>query len=278
MISTAELHQLADREGLRFDQTEKDYVILWILKSLSQERDVAESWSFKGGTCLRHCYYPGYRFSEDIDFSCKSGSSNIQRAHELLERVARTVEQGSGIRVNVKVPHDLDNDAQVEIGLEYSRGGPRRQALPAVKVHLTFDEPVLIPCEDRLVQPSYPDLAPFRIQTYAKIEIVAEKMRALLQQQDRWPRPRDLYDLWCIHCRYGEQFPADKLIDLFRQKCAVRGVAPEPEKLISQDLHEWNIRAWQNQLVPMLKDPPEYERVWTDWRFVCTTLFPPEPQ
>ncbi len=31
MIATAELHRVADRAGLRFDQTEKDYIILWLL-------------------------------------------------------------------------------------------------------------------------------------------------------------------------------------------------------------------------------------------------------
>ena len=34
MITTAELHRVADREDLRFDQAEKDYVILWILSGL----------------------------------------------------------------------------------------------------------------------------------------------------------------------------------------------------------------------------------------------------
>jgi predicted nucleotidyltransferase component of viral defense system len=24
---------------------------------------------FKGGTCLRKCYFPNYRFSEDLDFT-----------------------------------------------------------------------------------------------------------------------------------------------------------------------------------------------------------------
>jgi len=32
--STAEMHRVADLQGLRFDQTEKDYIILWILSGL----------------------------------------------------------------------------------------------------------------------------------------------------------------------------------------------------------------------------------------------------
>ena len=35
MITKAKLHRMASAEGIRFDQAEKDYVILWILYGLS---------------------------------------------------------------------------------------------------------------------------------------------------------------------------------------------------------------------------------------------------
>jgi uncharacterized protein len=187
--------------------------------------------------------------------------------------VAREAENESGIRLEVKEPRDTENDAQVEIGLEYSRGGARRQHLPAVKVHLTFDEPVLVQPERLWVHQLYPDVPPFIVSSYAKIEIVAEKMRALLQQQKRWPRPRDLYDLWCILCRNREQFPIGHLTNLFKRKCEVRGVPPEPARLISENLLEWNRQAWTNQLAPMLKDPPDYDEVWKAWVEICKNLF-----
>jgi len=79
MIPTAELHRVAEQEGLRFDQIEKDYVILWLLSGLAHSGAKEHGWVFKGGTCLRHCYYEGYRFSEDIDFSCRPGGDNLIR-------------------------------------------------------------------------------------------------------------------------------------------------------------------------------------------------------
>lgn len=36
MITTAELHRLAEQEQLRFDQIEKDYVILWLLEGMGE--------------------------------------------------------------------------------------------------------------------------------------------------------------------------------------------------------------------------------------------------
>lgn len=47
MITTAELHRVAAEEGLRFDQVEKDYAILWILAGLSQLQSLAKGWVFK---------------------------------------------------------------------------------------------------------------------------------------------------------------------------------------------------------------------------------------
>lgn len=31
--------------------------------------ELGESWVFKGGTCLKKCYFETYRFSEDLDFT-----------------------------------------------------------------------------------------------------------------------------------------------------------------------------------------------------------------
>src|SRR3972149_3497249 len=143
MITTAELHREAEQKRLRFDQAEKDYVILWILSGLARFGLTRHGWTFKGGTCLRHCYYEGYRFSEDIDFSCRPGGDNIDSSLRVLDTVAASVLRESGIRLSMREPLMAPGDLQIEIPMEYTRGGARRQGLPQVKVHLTFDEPVL---------------------------------------------------------------------------------------------------------------------------------------
>ena len=65
----------------------------------------------------------------------------------------------------------MPGDAQVEIPVQYHRGGARRQTPPHVKVHLTFDESILSGIEQRIVKPTYPDLSPFKIAAYTKPEI-----------------------------------------------------------------------------------------------------------
>lgn len=273
MITTAELHRVAATEGLRFDQAEKDYVILWVLYALSRPEFTPKGWVFKGGTCLRHCYYPDYRFSEDIDFSCQPREDFLGHAGAFLNRIAGWVQETSGIRMVPKSPQTIPGDFQVEIPLEYSRGGPRMQGLPGVKIHLTSDEPIRMDPAVCTVKPRYSDLSTFKISAYHKQEIVAEKMRALLQQQKKWPRPRDLYDLWFILCKSKEYFSQEELKKLFVEKCQVRQIAPDPEGLTSEKLKEWNRNAWSNLLGPMLKTLPDYEEVWREWVAVCSGIF-----
>jgi hypothetical protein len=222
MITTAQLHRLAQREGLRFDQIEKDYLILWVLSGLAQAGAKEHGWVFKGGTCLRHCYYEGYRFSEDIDFSCRPKAANLNASLDLLYTVAGWVVNASGIRLSVREPLTAPGDFQLEIPLEYSRGGAKRQGLPQVKVHLTFDEPILDKAILRIVKPGYDDLSSFILPVYSKREILAEK-------------------------------------------CRVRDVTPDVTNLTSERLRIWNEKAWTNRLGPMLKDLPDFDRVWKEW-------------
>lgn len=265
MITTAELHRVAEKEGLRFDQAEKDYVILWILSGLVHSGLTRHGWVFKGGTCLRHCYYKGYRFSEDIDFSCKPGGDTLDKSLRLLQKTAVKVQRESGIRIAVRDARTIPGDFQIEIPIEYNRGGARRQGLPQVKVHLTFDEPILETPVVCSIKSEYSDLSPFKIRSYSKKEIVAEKLRSLLQQQQKWPRPRDLYDLWYMLCHAGERFKWNELLPMFEEKCRIRNIKPEIKGLQSKNLKTLNMKAWKDRLVPMLKDLPDFELVWKDW-------------
>lgn len=273
MITTAELHRAAKEEGLRFDQVEKDYIILWILLGLSHSESLAKGWVFKGGTCLRHCYYQGYRFSEDIDFTCRPESGGLAAAQEVLRRVAVWVQENSGIRTGAKRPRTIPGDFQVEVPMEYSRGGMRTRGLPAVKIHLTFDEPLLTEAVSCVVKSGYSDLSEFQVAAYSKKEIIVEKMRALLQQQKKWPRPRDLYDLWFILCHLKEEYEAKELRNLFDKKCEVRKIEPNLRDLTSENLKEWNKAAWENQLSALMKEVPDFEEVWQKWVAAFHKLF-----
>jgi Nucleotidyl transferase AbiEii toxin, Type IV TA system len=69
MIAEGEIRRLASHGQVDPMILNLDYSLTWLLAALSATDGVAEQLSFKGGTCLRKCYFPGYRFSEDLDFT-----------------------------------------------------------------------------------------------------------------------------------------------------------------------------------------------------------------
>lgn len=69
MIPRRELEQLRAEWSLDLPVIEKDYVLGWLLSGIAQHPLLSRSWVFKGGTCLRKCYYETFRFSEDLDFT-----------------------------------------------------------------------------------------------------------------------------------------------------------------------------------------------------------------
>ena len=46
-----------------------DYALGWCLAALYGRAKSADLLRFKGGTCLRKCFFADYRFSEDLDFT-----------------------------------------------------------------------------------------------------------------------------------------------------------------------------------------------------------------
>jgi predicted nucleotidyltransferase component of viral defense system len=100
MISKQHIIERAAEWGLRPDVVEKDYVLGWVLAGIANHAELHDSWVFKGGTCLKKCYFETYRFSEDLDFSLLPSAS--YSAEELLRQIremAQWVHAQSGIEL-----------------------------------------------------------------------------------------------------------------------------------------------------------------------------------
>ena len=51
----------------------------------------------------------------------------------------------------------------------------------------------------------------------------------------------------------------------FRREVPYSGVQPDITGLTSDTLREWNENAWLHRLGPMLKDVPDFDRLWKEW-------------
>jgi predicted nucleotidyltransferase component of viral defense system len=69
MIAESELRRRAARWQVDPMIVDLDYSLGWFLAALFSSGHIARRLRFKGGTCLRKCYFAGYRFSEDLDFT-----------------------------------------------------------------------------------------------------------------------------------------------------------------------------------------------------------------
>ena len=72
MIDRLEILEFSREVGLAPEIVERDYVLGWILGAIFSHEALLAEWLFKGGTCLKKCYFETYRFSEDLDFTLKN--------------------------------------------------------------------------------------------------------------------------------------------------------------------------------------------------------------
>ncbi len=71
MIDRQEVMNFSREFGLGPQVIEKDYVLGWVLAGINNNASLQDTWVFKGGTCLKKCFFETYRFSEDLDFTIK---------------------------------------------------------------------------------------------------------------------------------------------------------------------------------------------------------------
>jgi predicted nucleotidyltransferase component of viral defense system len=60
MIDRQEILEFVGEVGLDPNVVEKDYVLGWMLAGIAQHPRTRDTWVFKGGTCLKKCYFETY--------------------------------------------------------------------------------------------------------------------------------------------------------------------------------------------------------------------------
>lgn len=81
MIAKQDILDRAAEWHLRPEVVEKDYVLGWLLVGVAT-LPISALWTFKGGTCVKKCFFETYRFSEDLDFSL-GGAGGIRTCRAL---------------------------------------------------------------------------------------------------------------------------------------------------------------------------------------------------
>jgi predicted nucleotidyltransferase component of viral defense system len=266
VIPHGEILALRAEWGLRDDVIEKDYVLGWLLAAIASEPRFADSWVFKGGTCLRKCYYETYRFSEDLDFTIINGGP--ETAEELvpaLQSVADWLRGRSGIDIEVTandVRRGRNRRGNATTVVRVAFRGPRNPpGLPKVKIDLTSDEVLAAPVVKRSILHPYSDATALSAQVtaYSIAELLAEKIRALVERC----RPRDLYDVINVY-RHPELVGDPAAVrDALSTKCAYAGVTvPDAAAILASRFREELDGEWGNMLGHQLPHLPSVADYW----------------
>ncbi len=261
MIGKQDILDRATEWRLRPDMVEKDYVLGWLLAALASYPETRDFWVFKGGTCIKKCYFETYRFSEDLDFSLlPEAPYTEEEIRNALQAAARIASDQSGIifpqdLIGVRQRQDRQRRTTFEARVAYS--GPLAiHSFPRVLCDLTQHEPVLDTPSRRPIFHPYPDSLPEGVSTlaYSLDELLAEKTRALCERT----RPRDLYDVVYLLENTPEIFDFPHIRELFKQKCAMKNfMAPSAAELLRIVHSADELRSeWENMLGHQLPTLP----------------------
>jgi predicted nucleotidyltransferase component of viral defense system len=261
--------------GIPYWVVEKDYAISYLLAGITRIDRLSEGLILKGGTALSKFYFESYRFSEDLDFTLRQAFRGMEIG-EAMDQALRAMEmllqergpfRVQSERLMLREPHPGGQEAFV-VRVQFPA---HREALCRLKVEITADEQVLLPPERRSLRHRFPEAVDAMLWCYPLEEIVAEKLRALLQSRTRlrergWGASRvcrDYYDLWRI---LGDgALRKDLLPSLVTQECAHRDVAFEsPLDFFAPALLETARAEWEHQLRPFVPDCPAVEYVVKD--------------
>ena len=261
MIAEAEIRRMAARLAMDPMIVDLDYVLGCFLAALYRRPESAVL-RFKGGTCLRKCYFADYRFSEDLDFTLLE-SMRRQAIEELFGEVAAAAADQWQVDftarpLRMEVVDDEYGKESYQVRLYY-RGPLRRTGDPrAIRLDVTVNEVMALPASERPIIHPYSDrdlLSHVTVPCYHLLEMAAEKVRALAGQR-RYAISRDLYDLAQLQAR--APLDVETLAPTLPRKWTVKGLVPGPVDLerLAGRRDEFR-RDWQQNLMRLLPSDTE---------------------
>ena len=278
MIQKQELLDLAADFGLQPNVVEKDYALGWLLAGIGEHPATRDTWVFKGGTCLKKCFFETYRFSEDLDFTL-TDPAHLDEAflRNLFAEVGEWVYDQAGLvlppearKFDVYTNPRGGTSAEGRVGYRGPLG--RVGDAPRVKLDLTDHERLVLAIDRREVHHPYSDRPQQGIQvaTYCFEEVFAEKVRALAERL----RPRDLYDVVHLYRRKELKPDLSSLMHALREKCAFKKIGVPDMQSIQQSPLVTELQvSWAQMLAHQLPSLPPFDGFWAELPEVFDWLY-----
>ena len=273
MILKKEIERLAEQHGVAKSTIDKDWVLGHFLDAIFSIEYCRENLIFKGGTCLRKCYFADYRFSEDLDFTAVNPDFILDR--KLLMQIAVLVTERTSIPLHfVEIKPLRHNNTQMGFQAFVKFWGadhPKNDLPPnplrwqtSIKIEITLFEKMLFPSVTKNLSHPYSDAltsAADTVPCYSLNEVMSEKLRSLIQRS--YTAPRDFYDIWYLK-NHLENIDWQVIVNAFHEKMAFKNLSfTGIEQMINEENNKHLQTAWRNSLAHQINPEllPEYEAV-----------------
>lgn len=285
MILQKEIATLAEQQGVAKTTVDKDWALGRFVDAIFSIPVCREQLVFKGGTCLKKCYFPDYRFSEDLDFTAIA--PDFQLDEKLLGQIMQLVNKRTGVPLHLQqlklLKHRERPTGFAATVKFWGADHPKNQPPPpphrwrtSIKIEIISYETMVFPVQERTVHHRYSDgLLPYaqNVPCYSLSEVLAEKLRALIQRS--YTAPRDFYDIWYLANHVPDlDWPA--ITQAFHQKMAFKGLTfTGVEQMINDENDKRLQAAWKNSLAHQIPGDalPEYDRLRVELTTILKSLF-----
>ena len=256
-ILQKEIQHFAEQLEVPPNTIDKDYVIGHFLNGLFEQQWAKEKILFKGGTCLKKCYFENYRFSEDIDLTISDKKFKLTKAG--IVDVCNNISAKTDILFNLITFDEVffkNHFVGWDIKICFWGANHRRNEVPVFREHchsfIESDarnhEVQLLASETRDIIHPYSDKQFITSQAtcYSIPEILSEKMRSLLQRNRG--EARDYYDLWYIKNNISDIIWTI-VKEVFLEKCNFKNISfKNPDDFFQEDRIMQANNSWEHRL------------------------------
>jgi len=249
MIPIAELSRVANQYQVPAETIEKDYIISWVLWSISKS-DIKDHFIFYGGTALKKIYFEDHRFSEDIDL--------ISANHFSKEELVRFLSCIDKIKEEANITVTIDDEKYQSMrsreimylnyeGFDEIVGVPKE-----IKIDFNMSATIYGDSKSVNVIETYSDLNNKnpRLNVMTVNTILANKIGMLFDMSR--DEPRDIYDIWFLLKRQQQfELNFEKVLSIIKEKYSFKPTYQMIKDRLKKQQH------WQTRLQKQIANLPE---------------------
>lgn len=285
MILKKEIEKRAEEQGVLKSTVDKDWVLGHFIDGIYALPELKDALIFKGGTCLRKCYFPNYRFSEDLDFTCTHSKFELNMG--VLNQLAQLINAKTEIPLHITELKALIHNDKITgykaVIQFWGADHPRNEVPPpparwttSIKIEIIRYEQMVFPAESRQVYHPYTDELsqnPLLIPCYSLHEVLAEKLRAHIQRS--YTAPRDFYDIWYLSNNVND-IDWFQVREAFFEKMSFKGIEfAGAAQLLNQENDRALKAAWNSSLAHQIprNQLPDYDLVIKEFGELINEVF-----